>query len=187
MTNLRKGTAVAVAILALLSLAGVARAQHYYTPYRYTDVVPGHHFYQKSGYVSVPPLSTPIPVGGVTMTLPVGASTQGTPPYSGSVSGFPGGGGYRGSVSGIPGGGGYSGSVFGLYNYYPIGGSYNYYSYGLYNPYWWSLYNLSGYGLGNYVSPLGSYAWPYTILPSDYAPRTQGMGYYRSPLIYEGW
>jgi hypothetical protein len=175
MTKLRKGAAVAVAILALLSLAGAAHAQRYYTPYRYTDVVPGHHFYQKNGYVSVPPLSTPIPVGGVTMTLPVGTSaTQGTPPYSGSVSG-------------IPGGGGYSGSVFGLYNYYPIGGSYNYYSYGLYNPYFWSLYSLTGYGLGNYVAPLGSYAWPYVVPLSSYAPVTQGMGYYRSPLIYDGW
>jgi len=183
MSNFRKCAMVA-AVLGLLSLTGPAPAQPYFSPFPFADVMYGHHFYQKSGYVSVPPLAEPIRLGGTSTNLAVAQV-----PYRGSSSGIPGG--YRGSVSGFPGGGGYSGSVFGLYNYYPVGGSYNYYGYGYspvygyYNPYWWSLYNLTGYGVSAYTAPLGSYAFPYSIAPSNYAPVYLQPGYYTSPLLYQ--
>ena len=177
MRNLQRCLAAAVMILGLLWLTAAAPAQTYYTPYPYGNVVFGNRFhtFQSLGLVSVPPLATPR--SSAPQVIPVALQ------YGGSTSGIPGG--YRGSVSGIPGGGGYSGSTSGIYNAYPLGGSYNYSPYGLYNPYWWSLYNLSGYGVYNYTAPLGSYAYPYTIPPSDYAPTFPHSGVYRSPLIYE--
>lgn len=157
MTHPRKLLAVAVAVLAYLSLAGTVRAQGYFSYRPVTSVITGHHFYQSSGYVSVPPL---------------GGAFAGGPAYSGSNQGITPAA-YHGSVSGFP--GGYTGSVFGFPNYYP---------YGPYNAYSYSLYGLTGYGLSNYVSPLASYALPYTLMPSRYAPTYQQPGYYTSPLLY---
>jgi len=159
MTRIRTFVAAA-AVLVCLSLAGAAQAQRYYSNYAWASVVPGHHFYQSGGYVSVPQ------IGG--------------PAYSGSNQGFipsP----YAGSSAGFQ--GGYTGSVFGFPNYSSLGYS-GISPYGLYNAYAYSLYGLSGYGVSNYVSPLGSYARPYTLLPSRYAPTYQQPGYYRSPLLY---
>lgn len=162
MTNLRK-CAVAAAVLTLLSLARTAPAQPYYTPYPYADVVYGNHFYQSGGYVSVPPLPFPIPIRGTTATQSSGPSSkQGNSPVL------------------------YRGPVYSVYNYYPTR-MYRYYPYAAYNPSFYSLFDLTGFAVYNYTAPLGSYYYPYTLLPSEYAPVTQSMGYYRSPLVYQGF
>ena len=165
MTHSRKLARV-VAVLACLSLAGTVRAQRYYSYQPRVGVIPGHHFYQSGGYVTVPPIG-----GAFAYGRAYAGSNQGITPAA-----------YHGSVSGFP--GGYTGSVFGFPRYSPLAGQ-GTYPYGLYNAYTFSLYNLSGYGVSNYVSPLGSYARPYTLLPSRYAPVYQNTGYYRGPLLYE--
>lgn len=165
-TSRRFGVLTGAALTLLALAAGDGRGQGFYSYYPRPGVVPGHHFYQSPGYVSVPPLF---------------ATTSGYGSY------------YRGPgfISGIPDSASAPGlreaslstpSPFGAVSPAVYGG-YDFSPFALSSAYAFDFYKVSSFGIGRDV-PLDTFVPSYGLPLSDYRPGFIPLGYYLTPLLY---